>query len=447
MNASSICRCISLAMLILVAVVNLFWCRFVRFVVSLIHAKEKCPHFSKNDCPYGRKDECIYDTTGCRVFGNNKKSKQKALLWSLLVFSFCITVFFEIEKDNPEFVISLESLNWLKIYKILQPILNSFIAAIIVSLLIDIPSRMKEYQTYFVELLSSSDYLKKMTEAELTNLRKEVTWLLHVKDYPNMPKKLIDLDERFCEMLKMPYYKEYTQTINIEKESDDFLKKKVRIEYIAYNPQRKDNPIAMDISFSNSLRFENVVNAENAKELFKITKLMCAIDDFNQDMNLMPLIKIGVSNETRDGYAYNGRVHLMSQLGNSNKENPLSYYAIKTYKSAANTVNYEMSSEEQKPNLYLSFCDKIKVKIQYEVIVPDSDISYTKRLRYPAKYFHLDYKLADDVNYKVVGQLIGTQIDQPDVSIIVSDDKKNIKIQTHNWLLPKNGAVIVHCKD
>ena len=78
--------------------------------------------------------------------------------------------------------------------------------------------------------------------------------------------------------------------------------------------------------------------------------------------------------------------------------------------------------------------------------MPISDISYTKRLRYPAKYFDLDYTLSEDIDFTVVGQLMGTLMDQPDVTINVSDSKKSIKMHTHNWLLPKNGAVIVHCK-
>ena len=445
-NTSVVFRCISLLLLCIVAFINFGWCRLMRYLVNQIKKKEKCPCYSKEECPYGEKDECVFDTSSCRVFGKDNKRRFKRVLWPLLILSLCITAFFELAKGNPDIINSISNFNLIQLYTILQPILNSFIAAIIVSLLIDIPGRMKEYQTYFVELLSSSDYLKKLTEQELTNLRKEVTWLLHVKDYPNMPKKLIDMDERFCKMLKMPYYKEYTQIVSIQKEGNDSLRKKVSIEYIAFNPQHKDNPVSMDISFSNSLRFEQDVNEENAKKLFVVHKLTCAIDDFDQDLNLMPFVNIGVSKEDRDGVLYNGRVFLRPKDSYSNKETPLTSYAINTSNTQIDTINYCASSESGKAHLFLSFCDKIKVKIQYEVIVPITDISYTKRLRYPAKYFHLDYTLAEEIDYNVVGQLIGTLMDQPDISIDVSENKKNIKIHTHNWLLPKNGAIIVHCK-
>lgn len=445
-GVSAVCRCISLFLLGIVAFINFGWCRFVKFIAGLVKEKEKCPCYSKEECPYGDKDECIYDTTTCRAYGKDNKKKRKSILWPLLILSLCVTVFFELAIENPEFSGAIENFTPTTLYTILQPILNSFIAAIIVSLLIDIPARMKEYQTYFVELLSSSDYLKKMTEAELTNLRKEVTWLLHVKDYPNMPKKLIDMDERFCQMLKMPYFKEYSQTVNIQKMDESSLRKKVSIEYIAFNPQHKDNPITMDISFSNSLRFEEDVNIENAKNLFEIHKLTCAIDDFDQDLNLKPFVRLGVSKENRDGFIYNGRICLIPKQEISNKETPLRAYEFNTNNFQTNEIEYEMINESGKAHLFLSFNDKIKVRIQYDVVVPISDISYTKRLRYPAKYFHLDYTLSEDIDFTVVGQLMGTLMDQPDVTINVSDSKKSIKMHTHNWLLPKNGAVIVHCK-
>ena len=57
---------------------------------------------------------------------------------------------------------------------------------------------------------------------------------------------------------------------HIQKENETSLRKKVSIEYIAFNPQHKDNPITMDISFSNSLRFEQDVNVDNAKKLFDV---------------------------------------------------------------------------------------------------------------------------------------------------------------------------------
>ena len=446
-NVSSIFRCTSLVLLGIIAIINFGWCWFVKFILRLVKTKENCPCYSKEECPYGDKDECVYDTTSCRAYGKSKKKRMNGFLWPLLILSLSVTVFFELAKGGSSSIMdTVTNFNIDTLYSILQPILNSFIAAIIVSLLIDVPGRMKEYQTYFVELLSSSDYLKKMTEAELTKLRKDVTWLLHVKDYPNMPKKLIDMDERFCNMLKMPYYKEYSQTVHIQKKDDSFLRKKISIEYIVFNPQHKDHPIAIDISFSNSLKFEQEVNEENAKQLFVIKKYTCAIDDFDQDMDLMPLIDIGVSEGHRDGFMYNGRIAIIPKDPTINKEHPLVGHVIGLNKASTDGIKYKTIAESGKSHLYLSFCDKIRVKLQYEVVVPVSDIIYTKRLRYPAKYFHLDYTLGEDVDYMVVGQLIGTLMDQPDVSIDVSENKKSIKMHTHNWLLPKNGAVIVHCK-
>ena len=449
-NICLICRCISLVLIAVLAFVNFGWDKLKWYFVSQIKKKEDCPCYSKEDCPYGELEECAYDTSNCRVFAKDKKAYRKTtLIIVLFMISLVITIFGELAMGEDGFLKSLEEAWNLKmVLRILQPIVNSFIAAVFVSYVIDIPTRMKEYQSYFVELLSSSDYLKKMTETELTKLRKEVTWLLHIKDFPHMPKKLIDMDENFCNMLKKPFYKEYSQTVSLERNGPDTLVKTVNIEYIAFNPQHKSHAIEMDISFSNSLKFEGEINKDTAKDMFKLNKLICTIDDREQEFNLLPFVRIGVTKEKKDGQMYNGRIVLMPKDAITNKDMPLSMSGIETGSNQNAEVLYDDSIEESgKAHLFLSFCDKLKVRMQYVVSVPETDTSYTKRLRYPAKYFHLDYSLGASVaNYTLVGQILGTLIDQPDVSIELSENQKRVSMRTHNWLLPKNGAVIVHCK-
>lgn len=450
-NICLICRFVSLALLAVFAFVNFGWDKLKWYVISQIKKKQSCPCNTKEDCPYGELDECIYDTSSCRVFTKDKKAYRKTTMVTVLfMISLVITIIGELAMGNGNFLNSIEDAWNLKmVLRILQPIVNSFIAAVFVSYVIDIPTRMKEYQSYFVELLSSSDYLKKMTEKELTELRKKVTWLLHIKDFPHMPKKLIDMDETFCNMLKKPFYKEYSQTVTLEKDGQgNNLVKTVNIEYIAFNPQHESQAISMDISFSNSLKFDGEVNIESAKTMFKLNKLICTIDDREQEFNLLPFVRIGVSKEKKDGQMYNGRIVLMPKDGITNKETPLSMSVVETGNNQNTEVTYDDSIEESgKAHLFMSFCDKLKIRMQYVVCVPESDTSYTKRLRYPAKYFHLDYSLGASVsNYTLVGQILGTLIDQPDISIELSEDQKRVSMRTHNWLLPKNGAVIVHCK-
>ena len=86
------------------------------------------------------------------------------------------------------------------------------------------PDRLifKIKKAIFVDILTSYDYLKTMDEERLTNLRKRVTRQLHVKDFPHMAEGLIDLDERFCKMLKHPYFSEYSQIVNVQEFPKEF---------------------------------------------------------------------------------------------------------------------------------------------------------------------------------------------------------------------------------
>lgn len=429
---------ISLTSLIILAIINMPWRLIVKYLCNWGRVKENCPYYFKDDCPYGSKEDCVYNSKNCRAHGKTKRRKIH-FLWPMIIICLVAAFFIEIKFNNKDLDISKD--NYLNF---LFPILCSIAATGIVAALIDIPGRMKEYQSYFIDLFSSSDYLKKMSEEQLTSLRKEVTWLLHIKDYPNMPKKLIDMDERFCKMLKMPYYKEYSQTVNVKQEDGSSLRKKIDIEFTAYNPHHKDNPVKMDVSFSNSLCFTDGANKVTAQKLFSLNKITCSIDNFDSEVNLKPYIKIGVSQEARDGFSYNGRIALMSKEDKTGTFNSPLSITNESKKEGGEEVLFDEDPECSNAKLYLSFRDKIKVKIQYEIVVPKDDTCFTKRLRYPAKYFHLDYQVGEDVNFNVVGQLIGTLMDQPDVSIDVSENKKRIKMNTHNWLLPKNGAVVVH---
>ena len=289
-----------------------------------------------------------------------------------------------------------------------------------------------------------------MGEKRLTSLRRAVTWQLHVRDFPNMPKGLIGIDERFCEMLKHPYFKTYSQTTNVGMVDGnvDTLRKKVTIEYVAYNAHGNDFAACFDIGMTNSLFFRDAVDEEQAKQLFHVNSFKINIDNSPTDISLMHYICVGVTKEHKDGFLYNGRVVLMPRNMDSNKNNPIELSSLK-YNVAGNNEDlpYKLLDESSKAGLYVKFSDKIKVKIEYEVCVPASDISYTKRLRYPVKYFTLDYSFNNTItDMTLVGQILGTLIDQPDITTEMNDNKTRICLRTRNWLLPKNGAVIVHCK-
>lgn len=451
-----------LFLLVVFWVVNYGINLFVSYFSRQNTYKDGCPYYAKEQCPYGSIEQCPYDTRKCYSFGEKKKGGTK--VWGtviLLLFSLLVIVFSELVNAKPasDCIEWKRLMNFAIVLKILQPFANSIVAAILISCLLDIPGRMKEYQNYFIGLLSSIDYLKKMDENDLTKMRERITWLLHKKNYPYMPDGLVKIDEKVCEMLKKPYYKEYSQSMTVSKHDSDCenFVKLVNIEFIACNPHGKNSKKSMDIQLVNSVKFNetstekapNEVMLKEAKELFKLKKYTVSIDSADRAYDLMPHINIGVSKEKEDGLLYNGKIMFVpkgQQL--SNKKAPLDVMELNGNPKGSVEMEYQIVDESNKTGFYVTFEDKIKVNMQYEIKVPVDDICYTKRLRYPVKYFHLDYILNEQIkNFRLTGQLLGTLIDQNDIYIEISDDKKHVCMRTHNWLLPKNGAFIVHCKE
>lgn len=404
--------------------------------------KDICPYYLQTDCPYCSNKQCPYDTSFCQN-GENKKRRGRCSFWVILLFvlSVLLSVFSVLIESN---VFQEQRFDWEIWLKICSPIANSVIAAILCAYIMDIPSRMTEYQDYFTRLLSSPDYLKVMDEDDLIDLRRKVLWQLHIKDVPRMPKGLIKLDERILDMLKNPYFKTYNQIIQVKDiaESPGSLKKIVTVEYLAHNPYPNDHAVKMDVGLANSVKFVADINEETAKKLFIIKKFTVTVGDQDTPINLLPQVDVLIHKKSEEGLLYNGVIEI-GKKQNHGSDNTLD---ISQPTSNDNEVIYRVTEGEDISKLWLEFRDKIKVRLEYEVTIPEDDNIYTKRLRYPVKYFHLDYSIDSNLHYKLVGQLIGTLLDQQDVSHENLNNDCRIHIRTNNWLLPKNGAIIVHCK-
>ena len=409
----------------------------------------------QRECPYAYKEDCPYDTSYCMNFKKEGASSRHVIgIVLLLILSIACSVF-HVLIENKVFGSNGNPVDLEVWMKMLSPIANSIIAAVVCAIVMDIPSRMMEYQKYFVSLLSSYDYLKSMTEGELVKLRNKVTLQLHLKDVPNMPKGLIDLDSKILNMLKTPYFKTYSQTISVSKvdNNDEFLLKKIKVEYIAYNPYSKEHPTVMDIGFASSLKFPDGVSAEKAEFLFKMKQFEIYVDDGKEPVDFLSYINVLYAEKEYKGLPYNGVLQIAPK--ETNLEH-IVLYDIDTERKSKNgndesqkditKVGYLQYDGCIKP-LNVQFRDKIQVTYEYELIVPKEDVSSTKRLRYPVKYFYQDYSMNPDLDYQLVGQLIGTLIDQNDVSIENLDNNRRLCIRTHNWLLPKNGTMIVHVLD
>lgn len=265
--------------------------------------------------------------------------------------------------------------------------------------------------------------------------------------------------------------------VNKEKENvvdlRDFIFKSHKTEYVAINPMHNKTPVKMDIGQYSSVKFQSTDYIKEAQQIFKIKKFTIIFDDDKHAYDLLPYVSVAVSTEKMDGLIYNGIVSIRPKVVVNNRDKPFSLDFFKTKEKVPNDKETQkLKGEKTKSStgenekisavlteyfpvdkvahvgLWASFHKKIQVKLEFFIAVPKIDVCYTKRLRYPVKLFNLDYSLNTDIEgYTVVGQMMGTLIDQPDVSTDLSLDEKRITMRTHNWLLPKNGAVVVHRKN
>lgn len=416
--------------------------------------KEKCRYKTSRDCPYVDIKTCPYETNGCKKRQHKHRSPRPFILMALFIISLGLCALSMITSNSKIIVINNDNIKIA--IEIFAPLASSMLAAILAAYLIDMPGRMNEYQNYFVELLSSNEYLKQLSDDDLSNLREHITTLQHEKDFPNMPKGLVKLDEQIFQMLRKPYFKDYTQIVSLEKAADkpDTIIKKGTIEYTAHNPGRKDSPVTMNIGMSNDVMFPDdaIANGEKMEELakgiFKINKFVISFDNDNDYIDLKPYISVVTDKVQENELAYNGSIHLapLKENGYSNYDKPFTKASFKERKQSKE-VEYRHNDKNEQADLFVKFRDKIKIRLEYQTEIPVDDICFTKRLRYPVKHFLLDYSLGQNMSeYSLTGQILGTLIDQPDITRNLSADKHKITLKTQNWLLPKNGVYVVHYK-
>lgn len=444
----------------------MFWSGLRSYLCITKKDKEPCPYINKADCPFGSKKECLYDNSNCCAFPkSNIRRWRRVLLGSILVFAvvlYAISLIFFNENSAFSGLYPMAA----TVIKIINPILLSFITASIVAFLIDIPGRMRENQEYFVNLLSSADYLKQLDEIDLSKLRDRITWVQHLKFLPNMSNSMVDLDRKICAMFSQPYCRNYTQHITLSKnnESSGKVRKDVSIEYTAYNPYGAQRPATIDIGLSNSLKLDSLTQSDKqplekddvkdpvkneAKESLVLKKFEVVFDGENEPIDILPLISKRVVRIPEEGFGYNANVYLVWKQPRE-VDDCLSMSdlisAVKSGPESEGQCDIDLS-DRRNNHLNIFFNKKVKVKVCYELLLPEDDIAFTKRLRYAVQDFTLDYRLADGMDdYVVSGQLLGTLLNQTDISTHLSPDKRKVHLRTIGWLLQQNGALVVHSR-
>lgn len=367
-----------------------------------------CNFTNLSECPYASVDECKFNKKNCfrkkktPIFTITTLKILVVILIGLLITLVSIYLDAKVKFSGSHLV-----------FGALSSIAVSLIAGAVLAWMIDIPSKLKEYENSIVNALVSNNYLKSLDEERLTQLRKDVTEQLHKVNVPCMARGLIDIDQKICNLLKQPYYIRYRQTVVCKKdEVNGVIVKHHTIDYKLINPYSVNSKATEYISIANLVLSNGKDNMKD--KAITDVRIRCIIDD-GQAKNLSSEIEFDSSSVDCRETFYDTKVELVAKND--------------SYKG-------------DKKGLKIEFDKSLEVKMSYDIVVDKDDISFTKRLRHPAKNFRLDYTFETTSPIKIFGQLFGTELKQSDF-LIRYPLPNSVSLESFEWLLPDNGAIVV----
>lgn len=367
-----------------------------------------CNFTNLSECPYASVDECKFNKKNCfrkkktPIFTITTLKILVVILIGLLITLVSIYLDAKVKFSGSHLV-----------FGALSSIAVSLIAGAVLAWMIDIPSKLKEYENSIVNALVSNNYLKSLDEERLTQLRKDVTEQLHKVNVPCMARGLIDIDQKICNLLKQPYYTRYRQIVVCKKdEVNGVIVKHHTIDYKLINPYSVNSKATEYISIANLVLSNGKDNMKD--KAITDVRIRCIIDD-GQAKNLSSEIEFDSSSVDSRETFYDTKVELVAKND--------------SYKG-------------DKKGLKIEFDKSLEVKMSYDIVVDKDDISFTKRLRHPAKNFRLDYTFETTSPIKIFGQLFGTELKQSDF-LIRYPLPNSVSLESFEWLLPDNGAIVV----
>lgn len=367
-----------------------------------------CNFTNLSECPYASVDECKFNKKNCfrkkktPIFTITTLKILVVILIGLLITLVSIYLDAKVKFSGSHLV-----------FGALSSIAVSLIAGAVLAWMIDIPSKLKEYENSIVNALVSNNYLKSLDEERLTQLRKDVTEQLHKVNVPCMARGLIDIDQKICNLLKQPYYTRYRQTVVCKKDEENgVIVKHHTINYKLINPYSVNSKATEYISIANLVLSNGKDNMKD--KAITDVRIRCIIDD-GQTQDLSSEIEFDSSSVDSRETFYDTKVELVAKND--------------SYKG-------------DKKGLKIEFDKSLEVKMSYDIVVDKDDISFTKRLRHPAKNFRLDYTFETTSPIKIFGQLFGTELKQSDF-LIRYPLPNSVSLESFEWLLPDNGAIVV----
>lgn len=367
-----------------------------------------CNFTNLSECPYASVDECKFNKKNCF-------RKKKAPIFTITTLKILVVILVGLLITLVSIYLdaNVKFTGSHLVFGALSSIAVSLIAGAVLAWMIDIPSKLKEYENSIVNALVSNNYLKSLDEERLTQLRKDVTEQLHKVNVPCMARGLIDIDQKICNLLKQPYYTRYRQTVVCKKdEVNGVIVKHHTIDYKLINPYSVNSKATEYISIANLVLSNGKDNMKD--KAITDVRIRCIIDD-GQAQDLSSEIEFDSSSVDSRETFYDTKVELVAKND--------------SYKG-------------DKKGLKIEFDKSLEVKMSYDIVVDKDDISFTKRLRHPAKNFRIDYTFETTSPIKIFGQLFGTELKQSDF-LIRYPLPNSVSLESFEWLLPDNGAIVV----
>ena len=384
---------------------------------------KKCAAHSISECPHVSEKDCKFDKTNCHLIADRKNRKRRdytnTRIWLIVSLGILFYVAVIVISLNADIQFPYKEY----ICSIFSGVCISVIAGGILSKVIDIPTRLKEYESSFINALASNSYLKSLDEQRLTRLRNDITEQLHKANAPCMASGLINIDQRICDLLRQPYYTRYRQSVicTPKKGDNNYITKEHNIDYKLINPYSVNKNAIEYLSFSNLIMIDDSSNqnpAEQTSKLEAISELKISYQkDDEETIELVP--------DKDFELVYN-------KLAQPKTE----YYNTKVYLEGKNKKPTDIAA-----GVGIDFKEHLVVHMEYKIDVHVKDSCFTKRLRHPVKNFRLDYT-CKEIEGELFGQIFGTELKQSDFSIKYPTDH-TISLEAFDWLLPDNGAIVV----
>ena len=318
---------------------------------------------------------------------------------------------------------------------IFAPILTSIIAAVIVSLTIDIKKQVSGIQDMIIDTFTSNSFLEKLTDERLQDIRSNAITEMHKQRYPNMQKGLMDKDKEIFSALMHPYYEIYRETAiyykNKKLDWDTFssengarvLYRTVNIQYTIKSPTMDSVEDVADLSMRKCIQKPIESNEEQIiKQIFNLSHFYILVDG-DERSDIKDDIKYEIKELESHSDYYNTSVSLL--YDGTNTQITDTYNNLK--------------------GIFVKYKKSIKVEVDYEIYLPIEDNHFTNRLKYPAKSFRIDCICNDDDNVRLYGELLGTFTENSKIKISHPNDNV-ISIEAFDWLLPRNGVFVILCE-